>query len=283
MKENEDNRCFVIMPFSGTDAYEKEHFDKVYDQIFKPAIEKAGYGPYRVDENKICDSIIDKIFDAVQNCPMALCDLSTKNPNVLYELGLRQAYDRPVVLVQDDKTDRIFDVSGINTVQYNSHRLVENVEKAIGDIAEALIQTKEGKGTTLAKIVRAKGAEFSQVNMDEEENIGIILKSILSDIQELKRENSKDILPRTIPMRDKVYSKHTMTFVVNKKKDLTRLGFDHYMELFMAGVFRGRLEVREFGQQIIFGIEGYFDDAGIKKMRDRIAENIGDIVETSFY
>ena len=49
---------------------------------------------------------------------MALCDLSNRNPNVLYELGLRQAYDKPVVLVQDDKTERIFDVSGINTVSY---------------------------------------------------------------------------------------------------------------------------------------------------------------------
>ena len=74
---------------------------------------------------------VDDIFEAVQNCPIALCDLSSKNPNVLYELGLRQAYDKPVVLVKDEKTGRIFDVSGINTISYDSHRLVENVQSAI--------------------------------------------------------------------------------------------------------------------------------------------------------
>lgn len=84
--------CFVIMPFSSPESYD-DHFTKIYNQIFIPAIKKAGYEPYRTDENKICDSIINKIFDGVQKSAMVLCDLSSRNPNVLYELGLRQAYD----------------------------------------------------------------------------------------------------------------------------------------------------------------------------------------------
>lgn len=103
---DEREKCFVIMPISDQGDYPSGHFTKVYEQIFKPAIEDAGYQPYRVDEDKISNSIINKIFDAVQNCSMALCDLSNCNPNVLYELGIRQAYDKPVVLVQDEKTER---------------------------------------------------------------------------------------------------------------------------------------------------------------------------------
>ena len=124
------------MPISDQGDYPKGHFTKVYNQIFKPAIIAAGYEPFRVDEDKISNPIINKIFDAVQNCTMALCDLSNRNPNVLYELGLRQAYDKPVVLVQDEKTPRIFDVSGINTVQYSSERLFENVMEAREKITE---------------------------------------------------------------------------------------------------------------------------------------------------
>lgn len=102
-KKNTRERCFVMMPISDQGDYPKGHFDKTYEYIFKPAIEEAGYEPYRVDENKLCDPIIGKIFSALQECPMALCDLSNRNPNVLYELGIRQAYDKPVVLVQDEK------------------------------------------------------------------------------------------------------------------------------------------------------------------------------------
>lgn len=182
-------KCFVMMPFTTPEKYkDTDHFDKVYEQIFVPAIEKAGYEPYRVDENKICDSIIGKIFDAVRTAPMALCDLSNKNPNVLYELGLRQAYDMPVVLVQDDITDRIFDVSGISTVTYSSHRLVENVNEAIKAISEAIIQTKEGKESTLAKIVKVKSADFDSIEITNNDNINIMLNTIMKDIKCLKND-----------------------------------------------------------------------------------------------
>lgn len=187
-KVKEDKRCFVIMPISDQGDYPKGHFTKVYEQIFKPAITDAGFEPYRVDENKICDSIINKIFEAVQNCPMALCDLSNRNPNVLYELGLRQAYDKPVVLVQDEKTERIFDVSGINTVGYKSMRLYEDVIDARGKIAEAIKSTRDGKENSIVKIMKAGAADINSGNLTNEDRMSIMLNSIMRDIQQIKYE-----------------------------------------------------------------------------------------------
>ena len=63
MSKVEKEKCFVMMPFTTPENYNDEnHFDKIYEQIFKPAIEKAGYEPYRVDQNKISDPIINKIL-----------------------------------------------------------------------------------------------------------------------------------------------------------------------------------------------------------------------------
>lgn len=112
------------MPFSDQPGYEEGHFTKVYEQIFVPAIQKAGFLAHRVDQDHLSETIMLKIFDNVQNAPIALCDLSARNPNVLYELGIRHAYDKPVVLVQDEKTERIFDVAGISTLPYNSGLLL---------------------------------------------------------------------------------------------------------------------------------------------------------------
>ncbi|MDO5540600.1 MAG: hypothetical protein Q4F83_11115 [Eubacteriales bacterium] len=191
-KDREDEkRCFVMMPISDQGDYPQGHFTKVYEHIFKPAIEEAGFEPYRVDENKICDSIINKIFDAIQNCPMALCDLSNRNPNVLYELGLRQAYDKPVVLVQDEKTERIFDVSGINTVRYSSSRLYENVIEARKRIAEAIISTRDGKEYSMVKIMKAGVANVSSVSISRDDKLEIMLNGIMRDIQDLKDSDSK--------------------------------------------------------------------------------------------
>lgn len=42
-KTEEKERCFVIMPISDPEEYEDGHFKNVYEDIFKPAIEAAGY------------------------------------------------------------------------------------------------------------------------------------------------------------------------------------------------------------------------------------------------
>lgn len=188
--QEEREKCFVIMPISDQGDYSKGHFQKVFEQIFKPAIWDAGYEAYRVDQDKISSPIINKIFEAIQDCPMALCDLSNRNPNVLYELGLRQAYDKPVVLVQDEKTPRIFDVSGINTVQYSSNRLYENVIEARKKITEALIFTRDGETNSIVKIVQAESANMNTETVSQQDRIEVMLKGITNDINEIR--NSAD-------------------------------------------------------------------------------------------
>lgn len=120
---------------------------------------------------------------------MALCDLSNRNSNVLYELGIRQAYDKPVVLVQDEKTERIFDVSGISTVQYSSKRLYEEVLENRKAITEAIRSTKEGKQNSIIKVVNVKNAEVQKGEVSKEDKIEVLLSGLLEDVKELKKYN----------------------------------------------------------------------------------------------
>ncbi len=186
VNEEKKEKCFIIMPISDQGDYPIGHFTKVYEQIIKPSVEEAGYEAYRVDENAICDTIMNKIFSAIQECPMAVCDLSNRNPNVLYELGLRQAYDKPVVLIQDDKTEKIFDVSGISTVFYKSARMYEDVIEARENIKKSILSTKEGKVSTLAKVMKINAADFSKVEVSQDDKTNIMLEGIYNEIKELK-------------------------------------------------------------------------------------------------
>ena len=43
--------------------------------------------------------------------PIVVCDVSGKNANVMFELGLRLAFDKPTIIIKDDKTDYSFDTS----------------------------------------------------------------------------------------------------------------------------------------------------------------------------
>jgi hypothetical protein len=137
------DECFVMMPFSDPDNYEKGHFRKVYDQIFLPAINKADFRSYRVDEAEGTNIIHHTILSKLLECPIAICDLSSRNPNVLFELGFRQAFNKPVVLVQEVGSPRIFDLGLIKTYDYSKSFFYEDVSKDQDEISRLIRYTFE--------------------------------------------------------------------------------------------------------------------------------------------
>lgn len=136
-------KCFVIMPISDVDEYPAGHFNRVYEHIIIPACEQEGYEPIRADATSKSNVIIVDILKNILNCEMAICDLSSRNPNVFYELGFRQAFNMKTVLMKDEKTDRPFDISSIRSINYESSLRIDLVNKAISELAKALKETNE--------------------------------------------------------------------------------------------------------------------------------------------
>jgi hypothetical protein len=116
--------CFVIMPIT-TPAHHVEryggdgdHFLHVLEHLFTPALEEAGYeaiSPVASGSDLIQAEIIRNLDEA----DLALCDMTTLNANVFFELGIRTALNRPVATVRDAFTTRIpFDNSMVNCFEY---------------------------------------------------------------------------------------------------------------------------------------------------------------------
>lgn len=134
--------CFLIMPIADPDGYDKGHFTKVYEDIFKPACKNAGFEPVRADEVKQTNLIHLDILQKLIESPMAICDLSSRNPNVLFELGLRQAFDKPTVLVQETGTPRIFDIAPLRYTEYRKELRYREVLEDQVALANALRATQ---------------------------------------------------------------------------------------------------------------------------------------------
>ncbi|WP_426247113.1 hypothetical protein [Nocardioides sp. LHG3406-4] len=60
------------------------------------------------------------IIRHLETSDMVLCDLSSHNPNVFFELGVRTSLNLPIALVRDEFTTLPFDTSSINTATYRS-------------------------------------------------------------------------------------------------------------------------------------------------------------------
>ncbi|WP_333004929.1 hypothetical protein [Vibrio coralliilyticus] len=141
--------CFVIMPISDQPDYEKGHFTLVYEDIIKPAIELASQKlsieikPSRADDTKNANLIQLDILQKVIHSPLAICDMSAKNPNVFYELGMRQAFDKATVLLIDNETTAPFDVTGLRYVPYDKNMKYRDVNKAVHELADNIASTYE--------------------------------------------------------------------------------------------------------------------------------------------
>ena len=131
------------MPIADMPGYETGHFSRVYEHVFVPAIEKAGYKPVRADEVKKTNLIVADILRRIIDAEILLCDVSGRNPNVLFELGIAQAFNKRVCLIKDDKTDRIFDIQGLRDTPYEASLRIDGVKKAVAEISDALTATSK--------------------------------------------------------------------------------------------------------------------------------------------
>lgn len=180
-QEEKSKVCMVMMPFSDPVGYQQGHFKRVYDYLIKPACEKAGFIAKRVDENAKTSVIVLDILNMLLDCDIAICDLSSRNPNVFYELGFRQAFDKKSVLIIDSKTDRPFDTSMLRTITYDESLRIDLIKDKVGELSSSIIETYENTtndGNSLVQLLSVKsGAKIpdkKQMNSD----LSIVLSAI---------------------------------------------------------------------------------------------------------
>ncbi len=119
-------QCFVIMPFGEKDDQGKlVDFNAVYEQVIKPAVESLAQDRIlikclRCDEVEKSGLIHERMINYILDAEVAVVDISTANPNVYYELGVRHALrDRVTVLIRREGTRNPFNITGMNTIDYD--------------------------------------------------------------------------------------------------------------------------------------------------------------------
>lgn len=144
VKVSHSDTCFVMMPFA-------DPIGQYYSLIYKPAIEKAGLTPIRADDDIFkTGKIIDQIWEGITSAKVLIAELTTRNANVYYELGLAHALQKPVVLISSNEQDVPFDLHHIRVIYYDItdpfwgakliDKIAENIVSALKSPEEALFK-----------------------------------------------------------------------------------------------------------------------------------------------
>lgn len=144
--ETQKLMCGIVMPISEIDGCTESHWKEVYN-IITQAIDKSGFNSNLVSNSDDVGVIQKRIIQNLYDNPIVVVDVSGKNPNVMLELGIRLAFDKPTIIIKDDKTQYSFDTSPIEHLEYPRDLRFSKIVEFKDRLADKITQTHK-KATT---------------------------------------------------------------------------------------------------------------------------------------
>lgn len=126
------NHCFYLSPF-------KSPFNEIYADHVAPIAKSLGLSIERADEIYGTQPIIEDIWESINVAELIIADVTEKNPNVLYEIGIAHTIGKPVLIITQDINDVPFDLKHYRCIIYDYNprgckRLEEEISKALSHI-----------------------------------------------------------------------------------------------------------------------------------------------------
>ncbi|WP_339794966.1 hypothetical protein [uncultured Imperialibacter sp.] len=141
-KESKTKKCGLVMPIADTDGYPAAHWQDV-QSILKDVGSGLGYDIDLVSNDSASGLIHERIVQNLYFNEMAICDVSSKNPNVMFELGMRLAFDMPTIVIKDELTDYTFDAGVIEHLYYPSSLHYHKIQQFKEALSKKIIGTQK--------------------------------------------------------------------------------------------------------------------------------------------
>lgn len=173
------------MPISATPDLSATHWQDV-QQIFVESVSTKGFEAKLVSQTEHTGVILKQIVERLYKDPIVICDVSTKNANVMFELGIRLAFDKPTVIVKDDVTGFSFDTGVIEHLVYPRDLRYSKINEFKDRLADKVIATlRQSEDPNYTTFLKHFGT-FKVPKLETEEIP--IQTAILEALSEIKRQ-----------------------------------------------------------------------------------------------
>jgi hypothetical protein len=205
-------RCGIIMPIAAMPGYTAEHWSEVKTIIIESTqqISEFNFATEIVSNSDgEIDVIHKRIIQNLYNADIVVCDISGKNPNVLFELGMRLTFDKPTILIKDDETDFIFDTGVIEHITYPkdlrfgkvvdfkkelARRIKLTYEKSVSDPNFSTFLGNFGE-FKIPSLEQTTVSDVNQLILDEMGVIRSELSHFKKEVASTKAYKTTDIIP----------------------------------------------------------------------------------------
>jgi hypothetical protein len=134
-----EKKCFVLMPF-------REQYKEIYTEVYVPVCHDNRIICWRVDEIARPGSITRDIIEGILDADIVIADLTSKNANVFYELGIAHATSNKTIMTSQTLEDIPFDIANYRVIIYEHtitgcKELYRKLDQAIKELLAALDRT----------------------------------------------------------------------------------------------------------------------------------------------
>lgn len=167
--ETMTQKCFIIMPFSKTtDKHTEEYWTTHYEKFLKITIKKVN--GINVSRSKPVrgDIIKEIIFDLISS-DIVVADLTDANPNVYWELGIRQSFKHGTITIAETGTKLPFDINNKGTLWYYPNDYIKNTEfeTNLTDAIKDCIENPNRPDSKVLETITGRGS-FYEIIQEEE-------------------------------------------------------------------------------------------------------------------
>jgi hypothetical protein len=114
-------RAFVIMQVGKKESSERRRADEIFNFVVAPVVKQAGLEPYRADLDPSPGAITPKFIAELLSARLVIADLTGRNPNVFYELGIAHSFARPLISIADSSSSIPFDAKDERIIELGDY------------------------------------------------------------------------------------------------------------------------------------------------------------------
>ncbi|MGN5142064.1 hypothetical protein ACTG2I_09270 [Aeromonas caviae] len=235
--------CGLIMPIATNEIGTAEHWSQVRT-IIEDALKTTNLKVQMVSESDEVNVIHHNIVTNIYSNDIVICDVSSRNPNVMFELGMRLTFDKPVVIIKDRETPFSFDVGNIQHLEYPRSLNYIEIQKFQDDL----------KTKTLATLTVSKEKEYSpflshykikHLAKIDTEVIGredFIISSLNEMKNDIKRLSSRSLITTTAH-----YKGHNFNEVLFEPARIS--ASESLLSILGDGIYRGLID--KYGDNLV--------------------------------